>query len=162
MRSAPPRGRMARPAPPARAPGPGPGGETSAGAPTGGVATAGAPTGGVAPPGPRPLSPPAGAPPAPPRAPSAAPTPPATLRGPITGIGFGDLITLPTGEQVIDPNNVAIVKNVPVQTGPTTTAQGGPAVNALIGEGFPTHTDPKTGNVFVKYPPNLIHGNVTG
>ena len=88
--------------------------------------------------------------------------PPASLGGPISGIGFGDLITLPTGEQVIDPNNVAIVKNVPVQTGPTTSVQGGPAVNTLIGEGFPTYTDPKTGNVFVKYPPNLIHGNVTG
>ena len=87
--------------------------------------------------------------------------PPATLGGAISGIGFGELVTLPTGEQVIDPNNVAIVKKVPVPTGSTTSVQGGPAVDALVGQGFPTYKDPK-GNVYVKYPPNLIHGNVTG
>lgn len=87
--------------------------------------------------------------------------PPTGPSGSITGIGFGPTTTLPTGEVVLDPNTVAIVKQVPVTSGPTTTVQGGPAVNTLVNEGFPTYTDAK-GNVYVRHPPNLIHGNVTG
>jgi hypothetical protein len=69
--------------------------------------------------------------------------------------------TLSDGTKVVAPEDLAIVQNVPVPTGATTTVQGGAAVNALVNEGFSTHTD-GSGNVYVKTPPNLIHGNVTG
>lgn len=88
--------------------------------------------------------------------------PPTGVGGPISAVGHGGLITLPTGEQVLDPNSVVIVKNVPKLTGPTTTVQGPGATGVLINEGFPTYTDPSTGRIYVRHPPNLIHGNVGG
>jgi hypothetical protein len=85
--------------------------------------------------------------------------PPGELPGGVSG-GY-TTTTLPDGTKVVAPEDLAIVQNVPVPTGTTTTVQGGAAVNALVNEGFSTYTD-NSGNVYVKTPPNLIHGNVTG
>jgi hypothetical protein len=88
--------------------------------------------------------------------------PPTSVGGPITAIGQGKPITLPTGEQVLNPKDLAIVKNVPALSGPTTTATGKDAIDALVNEGFPTYTDPATKKIYVRHPPSLIHGNVGG
>lgn len=88
--------------------------------------------------------------------------PPTTVGGPISAIGHGKPITLPTGEQVLNPKDVVIVKNVPALSGPTTTATGKDAIDALVNEGFPTVEDPVSKKKFIRHPPNLIHGNIGG
>lgn len=86
--------------------------------------------------------------------------PPASPSGSIPGVAFGPPMTLPTGEVVVDPTTIAIVKEVPTLTGPTTTTAGGPAIDELVAAGFPTVPGP--GGPLVRVPPNLIHGNVSG
>jgi len=86
--------------------------------------------------------------------------PPAGPGSSILGVAFGPPMTLPTGEVVVDPTTIAIVKEVPALTGPTTTTVGGPAIDQLVAAGFPTVPGP--GGPLVRVPPNLIHGNVSG